>query len=52
MLLRIGCDIEIVLPGDKALWFHTEDSVKMLHLHHLASFCQTTRGAYTFIARR
>ena len=50
VLLRIGCDIETVLPGDKALWFHTEDSVKMLHLHHLASFCQTNRGAYTFNA--
>tara|TARA_B110000967_G_scaffold41423_1_gene41330 strand:+ start:531 stop:1583 length:1053 start_codon:yes stop_codon:yes gene_type:complete len=50
VLLRIGCGIETVEPGDKTLWFHTEDSVKMLHLHHLASFCQTNRGGYTFNA--
>ena len=49
ILWRIGCDKEhSVSPGDKVLWFHTEDSVKMLHLHHLASFCQTNRQAYTF----
>ena len=34
VLLRIGCGIETVEPGDKALWFHTEDSVKMLHLQN------------------
>ena len=51
ILRRIGCDAErSVPPGDKVLWFHTEDSVTLLHLHHLASFCQTNRGAYTFNA--
>ena len=51
ILRRIGCDKEhAVVPGDKVLWFCTEDSVKMLHLHHLASFCQTNRGAYNFNA--
>ena len=49
ILRRIGCDKDrSVSPGDKVLWFHTEDSVKMLHLHHLASFCQTNRQAYMF----
>jgi hypothetical protein len=50
VLRRIGCNGKGAEPGNTALWFHTEDSVKMLHLHHLASFCQTNRGAYTFNA--
>ena len=50
ILRRIGCGGEEVSPGDNVLWFYTEDPVKMLHLHHLASFCQTNRGAYTFNA--
>ena len=50
ILRRIGCGGDKVEPGQKVLWFYTEDSIKMLHLHHLASFCQTNRGAYTFNA--
>ena len=50
ILRRIGCDGDKAAPCQKAMWFYTEDSTKMLHLHHLASFCQTNRGAYTFNA--
>ena len=51
ILRRIGCDAtHAVSPGEKVLWFHTESAVTMLHLHHLASFCQSNRGAYTFNA--
>ena len=50
VLRRIGCGGENVSPEKKVLWFYTEDSIKMLHLHHLASFCQTNRGGYTFNA--
>ena len=51
VLRRMGCNANhAVTPGDKVLWFHTEDTVKMLHLHHLARFCQSNRGAYTFSA--
>lgn len=52
ILRRMGCDMErsAVSQLDKVLWFHTEDTVKMLHLHHLTSFCQSNRGAYTFSA--
>jgi len=50
ILRRIGCGGDEVVPEKKVLWFWTEDSVKMLHMHHLASFCQTNRGAYTFNA--
>ena len=52
VLRRMGCGMNraVVTPGDKVLWFHTEDTVKMLHLHHLARFCQSNRGAYTFSA--
>jgi len=37
-------------PANKVLWFSTQDSISMLHMHHLASFCQTNRAAYTFNA--
>jgi hypothetical protein len=51
ILRRIGSGGETkATPAKKVLWFYTEDSVKMLHLHHLASFCQSNRGAYTFNA--
>lgn len=50
ILRRIGCGGEKVAPCEKVVWFYTEDAVKVLHLHHLASFCQTNRGAYTFSA--
>ena len=51
ILQQIGGEVgHAGTPGDKVLWYHTEDSVKMLHLHHLASFCQSNRGAYTFNA--
>ena len=50
VLKRIGCDADEVKPGNKVLWFQTQDSITMLHMHHLASFCQTNRSAYTFSA--
>lgn len=52
ILHRIGCDPDdAVAPHtEKVLWFHTDDAKKMLHMHHLASFCQSNRGAYTFNA--
>ena len=51
ILRRIGCGGGGETKAEKkVLWFYTEDSIKMLHLHHLASFCQSNRGAYTFNA--
>ena len=53
LLRRIGCGgqrVERMVSGEKAQWSHTQGSVKMLHLHHLASFCQANYGAYTFNA--
>ena len=54
ILRQLGCDAECATcaaaSGDKVLWFYTEDAIQMLHLHHLASFCQSNRGAYTFNA--
>ena len=35
VLRRMGCGGEEVSPEKKVLWFYTEDSIKMLHLHHL-----------------
>ena len=50
ILKRVGCDADEVKPGDKVLWFYTEGAKTMLHMHHLASFCQSNRQAYTFNA--
>ena len=51
ILRRIGCGDERVSPEKKVLWFYTDDSIKLLHLHHLASFCQTNRGGYQHLKR-
>ena len=53
ILSAIGCDRDgavLAPPRDVALWFSTKDAKTMLHLYHLASFCQTNRGAYLFHA--
>ena len=50
VLELIGCGSTAVAATNQVLWFHSEDPQKLLHLHHLASFCQSNRGAYTFSA--
>ena len=51
ILRRLGCDAQhTVPPGENVLWFHTSEASRILHMHHLASFCQSNRGAYTFNA--
>ena len=32
VLHALGCDAAAVTPSEKVLWFHTSDSIKMLHL--------------------